>query len=341
MHVVTSTGSDIEATQQQLTAIPTAGRGLVRLELLGVEGDAVGRERFERLVTAVVREIHPTARSILANPGDWGIDTFVGELSRGTIVVWQSKYFVDGVGRVQQADIRDSFASLQKAADRHRFKVAGWTLALPTDLDGPATKWWDRWRLKKQHETEVVIDLWPGSTVESLLRKTDLAGVRQQFFGLAPGEGLVERVVLDRDDWSEFDQALFVRQLKEAGISQDRAARRAFFNAEVMTRDVQEREVRSELDALSSVQADLHQMWHTRFEAERAERDDASTALPGVYPSVMAAVEAHHQTSPSPALRDTLVHRSGLVHHLVEAGHAGWVRDFDRIAEEHRVGANE
>jgi hypothetical protein len=338
---VTSTDPDIAATQQQLSAIPTAGRGLVRLELLGVEGEAVGRERFERLVTAVVREIHPTARSVRANPGDWGIDTFVGELSRGTIAVWQSKYFIDGVGRVQQADIRNSFASLQKAADGHGFKVAGWTLAVPTDLDGPATKWWDRWKSKNQRETGIVIELWPGSTVESLLRKLDLAGVRQQFFGLTPGERLVERTVLDPNDWSEFDQALFVRQLKEADIFQDRAARRGFFNAEVMTRDVQEREVRSELDALSSVRAQLHQMWHTRFEAERAARDEGSSALPGLYPGVMAAVEAHHQASPSPALRDTMVHRSGLVHHLVEAGHAGWVRDFDRITEEHRGGGRE
>jgi hypothetical protein len=109
---------------------------------------------------------------------------------------------------------------------------------------------------------------------------------------------VIERTVLDPDDWSDFDQALFVRQLKEAGISQDRVARRAFFNAEVMTRDVQEREVRSELHALDAVRAQLHQMWHTRFEAERAERDEATTALPGLYPGVMVAVEAHHQGAP-------------------------------------------
>jgi hypothetical protein len=143
-------------------------------------------------------------------------------------------------------------------------------------------------------------------------------------------------MVADPEDWSAFDEALFIRQLHEAGISEDLAARRAFFNAEVMTRDVQEREVRSELDALSSVRADLHQMWHTRFEAERAACDESTASLPGLYPQVMSAVESHHQANPSRALRDTLVHRSGLVHHLVEAGHAGWVRDYHRIAEEHR-----
>lgn len=300
----------------------------------------MGRERFERLVTAIVSEQYPTARTIRANPGDWGIDTFVGELSQGTIAVWQSKYFLDGVGKTQQAEIRNSFASVQKAADDRGFKVASWTLALPIDLDGPATKWWDGWRKRQQRDTKIVVDLWPGSRVESLVGKPDLVGVRQQFFGVAPGEALVERTVVEPDDWSIFDQALFVRQLHEAGISQDRAARRAFFNAEVLTRDVQEREVQRELNALGSVQAELHQLWHTRYEAERAAASDgARTALPGLYPGVMSAVEAHHQASPSAALRDTLVHRSGLVHHLVEAGHAGWVSDFDRIAEAHRSGS--
>ena len=333
---MTSTQPDAHAVVDELSQIPTAGRGLVRLGLLGVESEAGGGERFERMITAIVREIHPTARAVRANPGDWGIDTFVGELSSRTNAVWQSKYFINGVGNAQRADIRKSFASVLKAAEANDFAVKSWTLALPVDLDGPETKWWDGWRKKTQRERGVVIDLWPAATVEGLLLKPDLAGVRQQFFGIAPGEALVERMVADPEDWSAFDEALFIRQLHEAGISEDLAARRAFFNAEVMTRDVQEREVRSELDALSSVRADLHQMWHTRFEAERAACDESTASLPGLYPQVMSAVESHHQANPSRALRDTLVHRSGLVHHLVEAGHAGWVRDYHRIAEEHR-----
>lgn len=333
---MTSTQPDTQVTLDELSQIPTAGKGLVRLSLLGVESEEAGRERFERMITAMVREIHPTARAVRANPGDWGIDTFVGELSSRTNAVWQSKYFVHGVGKTQRADIRESFASVLAAAEKNGFKVKSWTLALPVDLDGPETKWWDNWRRKAQRTTGVVIELWPAASVESLLLKPDLAGVRQQFFGIAPGEALVERMVADPEDWKAFDKALFIRQLHEAGISDDLTARRAFFNAEVMTRDVQDREVRSEVDALSSVKADLHQMWHTRFEAERAACDESTTALPQLYPQVMSAVERHHQANPSRALRDTLVHRSGLVHHLVEAGHAGWVRDYPRIAEEHR-----
>jgi len=327
---MTSTEQD---TLEAMAVIPTAGSGLVRLALLDAEGEAAGRERFERLVTGVVWELHPTARAVQANPGDWGIDTFVGELSRGTISVWQSKYFIDGVNKAQQAEIRESFRSIQESAAREGFKVASWTLAIPVDLDGPATKWWDGWRTRTQRTSGVAIELWSGAHVEGLLRKPDLAGVRQQFFGRAPGEHATERSVRDPDDWSRFDSALFVEQLRVAGITDDRVARRAFFNAEVMARDVQEREVPSEIEALGSVQANLHQMWHTRFEAEKAAVGATVNALPRLYPGVMSAVEAYHQANPSRELRDTLVHRSGLVHHLVEAGDAGWVRNYKDVVD--------
>jgi hypothetical protein len=108
------------ATLASLQALPTAGNGLVRLDLLRAVGDPGARERFEQLVTATVTTMHPAARAVEANPGDWGIDTFVGRLSRrGTIAVWQSKYFMDGVGDVQKKEIRDSFLQVHPCGREH------------------------------------------------------------------------------------------------------------------------------------------------------------------------------------------------------------------------------
>jgi hypothetical protein len=39
-----------------------------------------GRARFETLVHDLVSLLNQTARRIEPNPGDWGLDTFVGEL---------------------------------------------------------------------------------------------------------------------------------------------------------------------------------------------------------------------------------------------------------------------
>jgi hypothetical protein len=319
-----------------LAAIPSAGAGQVRLDLLRVAGEAGARERFEHLITDVVKVFHPTARAVQANPGDWGIDTFVGVLSRGTVGVWQSKYFVDGIGNTQKADIRESFKSVCDAADARGFKIASWTLAIPVDMDGPTTQWWDRWKKRTENATGITIELWPKAHIEHLLIKEDFADVRHQYFGYAPGEPVDERDVADPEDWTVYDTALFIRQLQVAGITEDQPARRAFFNAEVMTRDVMEREAPNEVGALRTVEATLHQMWHTRYESHRAGTDDSDIALPGLYPDVMQAVESYHRDNPSRELKDTLVHRSGLVHHLVEGGGAGWVVNYLDIAGQHQ-----
>jgi hypothetical protein len=50
----------------------------------------------------LVRATSGDASLIFANPGDWGIDVFVGGL-HGRVTVWQAKYFVRGVGRSQQS----------------------------------------------------------------------------------------------------------------------------------------------------------------------------------------------------------------------------------------------
>jgi len=324
------------ATLASLQALPTAGHGLVRLDLLRAVGDPGARERFEQLVTATVTTMYPAARAVEANPGDWGIDTFVGRLStRGTIAVWQSKYFMDGVGDVQKKEIRDSFRSIRAAASTNNVTVSSWTLAIPINMDPNATKWWDGWKARTERDTKITIDCWQATHIERLLIKDDFADVRHQYFGFAPGEPVVERPVVDPEDWTTYDGALFIKQLQVAAIAEDRPARRAFFNAEVMTRDIQEREATAELSALNTVSGTLHQMWHSRFEGNNASAPPGDR-LPALYPEVMQSVEAHHAANPSKELKDTLVHRCGLVHHLVESGHAGWVRSYVAVVVAHR-----
>src|SRR5919201_5215068 len=71
---------------------------------------AGARDDFEQMLSMLIAAIHPGARAIAANPGDWGIDVLLGELS-GLVVIWQSKYFWPLVNRSRQAQIRESFDS--------------------------------------------------------------------------------------------------------------------------------------------------------------------------------------------------------------------------------------
>ncbi len=104
-----------------LAGIPTAGRGEVRFDLLAIEGPEAGRAKFQRLVTDIVKATRTDAREIAANPGDWGIDTFVGQLAGGEVDIWQSKYFVDGMAESQHRQVRDSFHS---ARPRRRARIS-------------------------------------------------------------------------------------------------------------------------------------------------------------------------------------------------------------------------
>jgi len=63
------------------------------------------RADFQQMIAQLVRASTPSVRTVAANPGDWGIDVFVGSLA-DEIVVWQSKYFIAGVGDAQQRQIR-------------------------------------------------------------------------------------------------------------------------------------------------------------------------------------------------------------------------------------------
>jgi hypothetical protein len=250
----------------ELSAIPTAGRGSIRLELLAAQSVDDGRVKFERLVTDIVKVIHPTAREIRPNPGDWGIDTFVGDLDGSIVSVWQSKFFLEQIGDSQKSQIRDSYASVVKEGKKNGFTVDSWTLCIPSTMTPDVAQWWDRWKKKKSREDSVSIGLWSDADIRGKLMQPDFIHVAEQYFGALPTSRPTDRIIEETPDPTVYDEALFVRQLRAANVRVDRPARTAFFNAEVMTRDINEREVKVELDELRTVKLTVEQKWASRFE---------------------------------------------------------------------------
>ncbi|MGW9433754.1 serine/threonine protein kinase, partial [Streptomyces decoyicus] len=62
---------------------------------------------------------------IAANPGDWGVDAFAGDLG-GEITVWQSKYFWPATQKSNQQQIRDSLKSVLDTAAKKDHTVRMW-----------------------------------------------------------------------------------------------------------------------------------------------------------------------------------------------------------------------
>ena len=286
------------------------------------------RPMFARLVIDLVHLQHPSVRDVLENPGDWGIDAYVGSLDEGTSVfVWQSKYFIHGVKKAQRPQIIESFDSCMTAASAEGFTVTAWTLCFPESMDGTTSKWWDSWRKEMEAKHKLTIELWEPTKLRALLRAPEAAAILNEYFGAGPAP---PRELEPAPAAEEFSGMLFIRQLLAAEIDPE-SARYEFFNAELLRQEVLDKVGDRGRAFLDSVQEELYGMWHQRWDAY--VRGAVDPLLPGLHSEVMTAIEQLHN-APASALDVVpmrLPHRKGAMHQVVETGRAGWIADFRQI----------
>lgn len=296
----------------------------------GSSGSA--RARFQRLITDMVGIRVPTASEVAGSGGyDWGIDTYVGRLDE-TVAVWQSKYFADWKGETQRGQVRDSFNEIVKKASHHGFKISSWTLCVPCVLPPEEQLWFDKWRTGKKRQYKFPIELWNGIELRRQLSQPDMRDVFTSYFPTLTGAGTAQSYpVPDLQNPEALEDALFVRQLKEAGYVETDAAKGLFFAAEAMARDVAARAQSREVDALSALHLDAHGLWEDRFNEFHTQADEHGR-IPGLIKNVMSAA-AEMQNPPDLLLH--AAHRKGLLHRLVEASKAGWTIQWKTVAQEH------
>ena len=156
--------------------------GINFFELIGSGGKAGARERFEGLIAQLVRlHVGESAMRVDARAGDWGLDTFVGQLENGAIEAFQAKFFIDGVGPPQQEQIRRSFAAAV-AAQARGHRLTAWTLCIPVCLEAKSAKWWSGWKTRSEAEFGVHIALWDATTLEALLLDDSASYIRRGYF---------------------------------------------------------------------------------------------------------------------------------------------------------------
>ncbi|MGC7102797.1 hypothetical protein ACPZ19_49715 [Amycolatopsis lurida] len=292
------------------------------------------RQDFEEMIGQLVRAVRPgVAAMVAANPGDWGIDVFVGDLG-GRIVVWQSKYFMPEVaGSTHQAQIRDSFNSVVKKAADEKFVLQQWVLCVPSSMDAPTTKWWSGWKKRMETQHGVLIELWDETELRGLLLTPDAEHVYRHYYAPArPGHAVAPVVDLAEEDSDRLDSALFVRQLQEAGHTEVVASKHQFFNAELLAREIVDKGVPSEVAALSHADAAVHGLWEDHF--NDACQASVGACLLGLHRSVMGEIRAQHEVLRA-GLPGGAIHTSGLMHRVVDDRRAGWVRHWRQVAEDH------
>jgi hypothetical protein len=133
------------------------------------------------MIGHLVRVLRPGARTIAADPGDWGIDVAVG-LLHDTVAIWQSKYFHPVVRLSHRSQIVESFASALRHAQANRYRLDEWTLCVPAAMNPRTAQWWDAWRQAQEAETGVSILLWDENELRALLRMPAAIDVRRHYF---------------------------------------------------------------------------------------------------------------------------------------------------------------
>jgi hypothetical protein len=297
------------------------------------------RVLFQRLVASLVRVKYKDAREIRPSPGDWGIDVLVGNLS-GMILVWQAKYFINGVGEAQQGQIRDSFKQLMKKAATERFAVTAWTLCIPCCLSAQEFRWWEGWKKRNSAKYGAKIELLDETAIRSELESPDASHLKQGYFGANPTIiNYFQQVIKDHPDRdiqelpepSLYDEATFIRKLKAGGIRELRSAKTQFFNAELLTQEILDKGDETEICSIRTLREKLRSMWETRFNCACSNISDG---LDRVYPELMRTIEEQDKGSLAcQATKASFVHKQGIVHQMADRCEVGWTRNFREMAK--------
>jgi hypothetical protein len=139
------------------------------------------RFAFENDCESLLRALNPleNVQKVRANPGDEGIDVYVGNIGVSPIEIYQCKFFLGSLGESQKGQIRSSF---KRAIRSTHFQVKKWVLCIPLeDFDLPENKWWVEWKTKQEETYGIPIQLIKG---RELIDKFKATGLYQQVFRL-------------------------------------------------------------------------------------------------------------------------------------------------------------
>lgn len=275
-------------------------------------------------------------------PQHWGIDTFVGELN-GEIFVWQSKFFLTWDDAGPQSQVRASFDQVMaKAADKG-YVAKAWTLCVPCNLSPDQHLWFTNWAKRKKSKVGVEVRLLNGTDLRYKLLQEDARDVRREYFPQTVSDrepdsvDAVPEPIARAADPSEFDNALFVKQLHAAGHVETDAMRGLFFATEALFRDYTAKGDQRALDALEELHLDIQEVWEFAFNEHHSDADPAGK-IQGLVEAVMERAAAR----PDPAhLALRPAHKKGAAHRLVEAANAGWVKHWRDIAAAHKLSGSQ
>lgn len=303
-------------------------------------GDAGARDIFEKICIELFQKKFENAYAVQASPGDDGIDVLVGDLD-GDIIVYQCKYFIDGIGDTQKAQIRESYKTVTE-----RYNVVEWYLCVPILYTVDNHKWWSEWKNKKQQKDNVKIDFYDGSRLLMLLKECDMydeifdEDVRNMLAEIlehlnSENLRIYNEIIYDLNDFSDisYDDCIFVKMLESANIFDTAEYKNDFFNAEIVKQKIVSKGQSKELLMYKQLLSKLKSIWGTQYNMHK-HATDGQDLLNNTY----LRVEDLDTTALAASDDINLLAKKGMLHQLADEKQIGWVENYLKVLEKYMEG---
>ncbi len=284
---------------------------------------------FESACEKALKSEFINAFSVKCNPGDEGIDVFVGDFNE-PISVYQCKFFIESIGDSQKKQIRDSF---KKSVESKKYILKEWYLCVPKALDIDEHKWWATWKKNTSQIHKIKIGLLDSTVLLSLFRKHK---VDEEVFDLEDRikleeiyKYLIEREksikeVLSKPSEIDYSSSIFISKLKSAKITEHlNNYETQFFNAEILEKTVNSKGLEKEKKELSSLKVNIHDLWLTQY-TKHADSSDGNNLIGTVNERIEDLNESILKTS----LDISLLEKKGILHQYADKCEIGWVKGY-------------
>lgn len=303
-------------------------------------GEAGARDIFEKICLQLFQKKYENAYAVQASPGDDGIDVLIGDLS-GKIIVYQCKYFVDGIGDVQKAQIRESYKTVTG-----KYDVVEWYLCIPILFTVENHKWWSEWKNKKQQKDNLIIDFVDGSRLLLLLKDCDMYNeifdedIRNMLAEIleylnSENSRIYNEIIYDINDFSDisYDDCVFVKMLESANILDTAEYKNDFFNAEIVKQKIVSKGQSKELRIYKQLLSKLKSIWATQYNIHK-HATDGHNLINNTY----IRVENLDTTTLAASDDISLLAKKGMLHQLADDKQIGWVENYLKVLEEYIEG---
>lgn len=303
-------------------------------------GEAGARDIFEKICVQLFQKKYENAHPVQAMPGDDGIDVLVGDIN-GKIVVYQCKYFIDGIDDAQKSQIRESYKTVTE-----RYTVIEWYLCVPILFTVDNHKWWSDWKTKKQQKDQIKIDFFDGSRLLMLLKECDMYNdifdediknalkVIQEYLS-AENLRIYNEIIYDINDFSDisYDDCIFIKMLESANIFDTAECKNDFFNAEIAKQKIISKGQNSELIVYKQLMTKLKSIWKTQYNIHK-HPTDGNELLNNIY----LRVEDLDTTALAASDDINLLAKKGMLHQLADEKRIGWVENYLKVLEAYMEG---